>query len=215
MSTELAQVPRVFVDTGHLVNLVNLSLNLPIKGVQTLERQQAYRRLHEMIRGGECTIASYEPAIYEWVWGNTMQRAHQIASVFDAAVSTKRILPDPLIFIVEAMQQCRRVEPRLPFPEVRIVDDVGAKDELQAGFALAWPHKGEQPETMPVRISSPGARPRMKDIVTAFYQQLQRRPQNRRIALEGEQKALADTARLSPHRARPRRPNGSRAKLRT
>src|SRR5689334_9827285 len=155
---EPSPTPRVFIDTGHLINLADVSARRTLRS-QSAERTRAYERLLESIRSGRCCPLFYEPSAYEWVHGNSLQRALEIAAVLDSAGPAKRVMHDPVIFLVEAMLECNRLDPRVPVPTLPMVHDLVRGNELGAWFSACWPNVEEHPEMTPVAVEGQGCPP--------------------------------------------------------
>jgi len=198
--TQLVLPQTLFIDTGHLINLADLAMGSPLKGAQSKERVAAYEQIRDLLRIGRFIPIFYEPSAYEWVQGNSPQRALQIAAVLDQAVGVKRILPEPLLFTVEVMQECQRIDPRIPFPAVRIVDDIGSDDNLGAWFGDAWPEDAEKPDRIAVRIAAPGSRPTVSGVVRGFIESGKVGPDSWKLAHDGQAFSLRRTRETQAQR---------------
>jgi hypothetical protein len=190
--SELLQPRRVFIDTGHLINLVDVGLEREVRN-QSAERTRSYQRLLELVKSGYCVPLFYEPSAYEWVHGNSLQRALEIAAVLDSAVRVKRVLHDPVVFLVEAMLECKRLDPRVPFPNVAVVDDLGRGNELGAWFRAGWPEEDEHPQMTPIVVERQDGRPTVGGLVRALHGIVNQSPDMWQIALDGERTALEGT----------------------
>jgi hypothetical protein len=190
---QLVRPRRVFIDTGHLINMVDVGLERRLRGNQPVERTAAYRQLRELLQTGHCTPLYYEPSAYEWVHGNPLQPALQIAAVLDGALSVKRMLPSPAVFVVEAMQEFQRMDPKIPFPRVELIDDFGRDDELSAWFSEAWPQIEEGPQKLPILFDHQRSGPTVSNVVRALHDHVRRSPDLWQTALEGERIALEGT----------------------
>jgi len=187
-----AQSRQVFVDTNHLINLAHVGQGRPLRN-QSAERTRAYERLLEIIRSGRCAPLFYEPSAYEWVHGNSLESALEIADVIDRAGPAKCVVHDPVVFLVEAMLECNRLDPRIPVPDVAIVHDLGRGNELGGWFRSLWPREDELPEITPVVVERPGGPPSVVGLVRALHGRVNGSPEMWQMALEGERFALEGT----------------------
>ncbi len=182
---------RLFLDTNHLVNLTHLRQGRTLRGVHLDERAEAYRTIDEWMLTGRCVPVFCETMAYEWVRQKDPNAPGQIAAIFDTAMCAKRVLADPLIFIVEAMKECQRVAPGLGFPNCEVVGDFDPNRALIGWFNTHWPEKNEAPTVAWKRVRFDDNR-RVAFAVEAVAEEV-RRNDLRDVALAGELHRLKQT----------------------
>ncbi len=183
---------RTFFDTNHLVNIAHLREGRGLRGGQNGRRVAAYEALDEWIRTGRCTPLFYEPMSYEWVRQESPTGARAIAAVLDSGILVKRVLPDPLVFVVEALNEAQRVEPRLGFPGFEVVREFAFDGDLVEWFNEHWPHDDEK-ATVLGRPAARGETLTVTGFVETLGVHLRAGNDLWQVALDGERHALSQT----------------------
>lgn len=202
---EIIQPLRVFFDTNHLVNLVHLRRGQTLRGGHGEERVAAYRTLDDWLTTGRCVPLFYEPMTYEWIRQRSETGAREIAAFLDSAITVKRVLPDPLVFVVEALNEAQRIEPRLGFPGFEVVREFMFDGDLVEWFNEHWPHEDEH-ATM---LGHPAARSEKVTVggfVDALAAHVRAGEDPWKVALDGSRYALTQTRETQ-------RKHGSKGKL--
>lgn len=182
---------RLFLDTCHLVNLVHLREGRPLRGGRAEERARAYVMIDGWIRSGQLVPVFCETMAYEWVRQKDQDAPGRIAAIFDTAMCARRVLADPLIFLVEAMKECKSIAPELAFPDCEIVAGFDPQSDLIAWFNAHWPKKGEAPTVAWKRVRFDDNRP--VALVVEVIAEEKRRNDLWDVALAGELHRLQQT----------------------
>lgn len=180
---------RLFLDTNHLVNMAHLREGRALRGGQDERRVAAYRTLDEWIMTGKCIPLFYEPMSYEWIRQGSADGAYRIAAVLDSAVAILRVLPDPLIFVVEALNEAQRIEPRLGFPCFDVVRALAIDGDLVQWFNEYWPHEDEK-AIVHGRLGARGEHLSVVAFVGALARLVRTGNDLWQVALDGERHAL-------------------------
>ncbi len=152
----------------------------------------AYRTIDEWLTTGRCVPLFYEPMSYEWIRQASGTGARDIAGILDSSVAVKRVLPDPLVFVVEAMNEAQRIEPMLGFPGFEVVRDFEFDGDLVAWFNEHWPHEDEK-ATVLGHLAARGERLTVTAFVETLAAHVQAGNDLWQLALDGERHALAQT----------------------
>lgn len=156
---DLIRPLRLFLDTNHLVNLTHLRQDRPLRGDHDEDRVSAYRTINKWLLTGQCVPVFCETMAYEWVRQEDPTGPQRIAAIFDSAMCARRVLADPLVFIVEAMKECKRIAPELAFPDCEIVAGFDPQSDLIDWFNAHWPKKDEAPTVAWKRVRFDDNRP--------------------------------------------------------
>ncbi len=183
---------RTFLDTNHLVNIVHLRRGQALRDGRADARAAAYRKIDEWLTTGRCVPLFYEPMSYEWIRQESATGARDIAAIFDSAVTVKRVLPDPLIFVVEVLNETQRLEPRLGFPGFEVVTDFMFNSDLVAWFNEHWPRR-EEHATVLGSPSASAEKPTVRGFVSALADYVGAGNDLWQIAVEGSRHALHQT----------------------
>ncbi len=190
--SELARPLHLFLDTNHAINIARLRVGGQLRGKPDLSRVRAYRQLDEWIKSA-CFIPLFcETMTYEWMRAQSDAIALQVAAVFDSACCVKQVLPDPLVYIVEAMNECLRQDPSIDYTAHEVVREMRFDGELVRWFTKHWPDKTEHP-TVVAGAASLNDRFSVVGFVQAVASGFRGSPTNWSIALKGESTRLKAT----------------------
>lgn len=111
-------VPKIYCDTGHLVNIANLEHN-PAKVREAFK--DSYGTLRRWIADGSVALIFNPAAPLEWVDGGaTLQTALQLAEVVDSARTSFEVETDKFVFLREVLDEIRRTDISLVLPEFEV-----------------------------------------------------------------------------------------------
>ena len=157
--TEIVRPEPLLLDSGHLINMAHYLSGRGMRQGVPFEWGEAYAALEGRMRSGGFIVLYHEPLAYEWIRNNSSERAAEVASILDRSLCVKPILPDPILFVVEAMNAARAAEPGLDYPGFDILRPLGYDKELAEWLNVAWPGRAENPELVEVAVPSPGSQP--------------------------------------------------------
>ncbi len=113
---KLIRPARVFLDTSHLSHVRRIRSGLGLSNDPNGNRATAYAQLSRWLRDGHCAPVFCEILAYEWFRHRDPNRAREYASIYDAAPCVLFNDPTPGIQTIEALNECRRVQPSLDIP---------------------------------------------------------------------------------------------------
>lgn len=191
--TEILQPKTLLIDTGHLVNMVQVQRGRPLpRGVRP-SWATAYGDLLNLLRCGALIPLFYEPLSYEWIQDNSLERALQIAAVLDQAICVKMVFVDTLLFLIEAMNAAKVVEPSLDYMPFDVIRPLGCNDDVLNWFTRVWPERSQHPSSVPVVISDWRANPTAAEMVRGYQSKILSDRDLWREALDGSRFALQQT----------------------
>lgn len=191
--SEILRPQTLLLDTGHLVNLVHRTTGQGMRRGIPTAWGDAYDELDRRLRSGDFIALFYEPLSYEWIQVNSIERALEIAAVLDRAMCVRNLLPDPVLFQVEAMNAAKIVEPGLDYPGFDVIRDLGFDAEIVEWFTRVWPDTSEHPTTVPVVVPGDVTEPSVSAIVRGLQPVIDGGRDLWKEALEGSRVALAQT----------------------
>lgn len=190
--SEIAQPLHLFLDTNHVINIGRIRAGGELRGKPDPARVAAYRQIGEWIKTGLFIPLFCETMAFEWMRMESDAAAMRAAAVLDSAICVKKVLPDPLVYIVEAMNECKRMEPSIDYTRHAAVCDMKFGGELVLWFTKHWPEKADHPAAVP-GTGRPDEQFTVVGFVQAVTPHFRRTPDNWRIALEGETIRLKTT----------------------
>jgi hypothetical protein len=119
-------MPKLYIDSAHLMNLYKVRHNLPIppKNNAALQEQlrHAYAYIDVCIVTGQWALIFNPAAPLDWVDGSaTLQSALEPASVVDSARLQYELEMDTFVYTSEVLDECRRVNPELTLPRLPVL----------------------------------------------------------------------------------------------
>jgi len=148
-----------------------------------------YKALLARMRRGECIPMYYEPLSYEWIENSTLDRALEIASVYDEAICVKKLAPAPLLLLLECLSEAQRVAPEIGYPGFEIVTNLQMNPDLVDWFTTVNRDPDEAPTVSGNIIVND---PTVCDIIRSTFPVLSRGMCWSHL-LDGEREALAKT----------------------
>lgn len=119
MELELQNVPKLYLDTGHYVNIVKTRRNdssVPEKF------RASYSTLNQWIRDGRVGLIFNPASPLEWVDGQaTLASATELADVVDSAKLAFEVESDSFVYLYEVLQELRRLDQTLVLPEFEVL----------------------------------------------------------------------------------------------
>jgi len=110
-------LPKIYLDTNHLINISRVNIGASLGSAEKYREDYIY--INKCIQEAKCAIVFNLSSPLEWVEGNaTEQTARQIASIFDKAECIYQAAADTIIYAVETLKECKRIEPSISFPEI-------------------------------------------------------------------------------------------------
>lgn len=118
--TSLVVPPKLFIDTGHLINIHRVRSGKRVHA----GHKDAYLVLDDCIRKRHFGVILSVAAPLDWIDGNaTEESASQIAAVLDSAKLLYLVEPDTFVYLSEILRECARIDPRLNIPSLPILHE--------------------------------------------------------------------------------------------
>jgi hypothetical protein len=124
----IATPPKLYLDTGHIVNLARLR-----KGNLRADQTEAYGELNGLIRERHVGIIFNAAAPLEWVDGNaTEDSARELARVIQSARLHYCFSGDQFAYLQEVLVECKRISPFLTVPDLPILQPMVQGQPIRA-----------------------------------------------------------------------------------
>lgn len=112
--------PKLYLDTNHLVHISKIHRGISL-GPSEMYRNN-YIFINKCIQEATCALVFNFHAPLEWVEGKaTEESALHLASIFDKAECLYQSESDTFIYASEVLEECKRVDPSVSFPELPIL----------------------------------------------------------------------------------------------
>jgi len=112
--------PKLYLDTNHLVNISKIHRGLSLGSSEKYRKNYIF--INRCIQEAKCALVFNFHAPLEWVEGRaTEESALQLASIFDKAECLYQAESDTYIYASEVLEECKRVDPSVSFPELPIL----------------------------------------------------------------------------------------------
>ena len=194
--SEVIRPMRAFFDTNHLVNLHRVRSGGSLAASEGTERHEAYLILAELIGSGRLLPLFFESQSYEWIHGKPESLKTQIASVLDSAPSVLSMLPDPEVFLVEGLNEAKRIDPNIDYPGFEIVEQLGGHNSLGLWMSAHSLTDAKPEWRQPVETGS------VKDFVMALADAIRGRSAEWREGISGDAFALEVTRKTQKKNSR-------------
>jgi hypothetical protein len=120
--------PRLFLDTAAIVEISWIRAGR----TESIDprREQALRHIWKAISTGTCSLVYCHLLGYEWVRPGNLARAMEYARVFDAATTLLSVGSDADVYLIEILEEIRRLRPEFDIPVFAIVSPYTESDDL-------------------------------------------------------------------------------------
>jgi len=112
--------PKLYLDTNHLINISIIHKGLSLGSSEKYRKNYIF--INRCIQEAKCALVFNFHAPLEWVKGRaTEESALQLATIFDKAECLYQAESDTYIYASEVLEECKRVDPSVSFPELPIL----------------------------------------------------------------------------------------------
>ena len=112
--------PKLYLDTNHLINISIIHKGLSLGSSEKYRKNYIF--INRCIQEAKCALVFNFHAPLEWVKGRaTEESALQLAAIFDKAECLYQAESDTYIYASEVLEECKRVDPSVSFPELPIL----------------------------------------------------------------------------------------------
>lgn len=123
MGKLIFEPPKIYIDTGHLINIANLRHGKRLPPKQSVK---TYEFIDDCIMNRHFGIIYYPAAAMEWISGGaTSESAAEIAAVIDSAKLKYQLLEtDTAVYQSEVLQECHRRNPDIEILNLPILQQL-------------------------------------------------------------------------------------------
>ncbi len=132
--SQILAPPKVYLDTGHLINIARLRRGEPIPNASL---RDAYTTLDSYIVKKHFGLIYNPAAPLDWVDGKaTFASASEIADVIQSAKLQYYFIGDPFIYTAEVFQELNRIAPTVTVPTLAILQPILPNEEIAVALGV-------------------------------------------------------------------------------
>ncbi len=144
--------PRVFLDTCHLSGMLCAQRGDSVPNDRDGCRTAAYQTLNSWLREGIFSPVWCELLVAEWIRHEDPERARRYARILDSAPQVLEFDPGVAVPQAECLNECRRIQPELQFPQFEILRPIALIRQLLVFMNQHHPNAKEAASSMEMQM---------------------------------------------------------------